>query len=251
MGGRGSSSGIPRAKGGGMGVFAQQVMQPTTPQPQQAAVNIVDDGKYHQMSDADALALINANADSYNDPDFVTARKLYISSADANGDGFSYSQNLNYKLDNGLKLDANEAWINENLSSAMHPLGQGTKLVRYCHDDILKQCGVNDYTKLSEKQLQSKLVGTQLQSTSYISTSYNANRSPFHPNAPMGGGREVVMNIKAKGKTKGVFGEKKQTEIILDKGTGMKITGIHFDGTYATPRNGRRKPRIVVDIETD
>lgn len=247
MGGRGSSSGIARAKGGGMGVFAQ----PTPQQVQQPTPVSVDDGKFYQMSDSDALNLINQHSDSYNDPDFVTARKLYISSADANGDGFSYSQNLNYKLDNGLKLDANEAWINENLQSAMHPLGKGTKLVRYCHDDILQQCGIKDYTKLSEAQLQSKLVGTKLQSTSYISTSYNANRSPFHPNAAMGGGREVVMNIKAKGSTKGVFGEKKQTEIILDKGTGMRITGIHFDGSYATPRNGRRKPRVVVDIETD
>lgn len=247
MGGRGSSSSGSRGRGGGI-PMGRPTPAPTPVQPVQSSS--VDDGKYYQMSDADAINLINKYGDKYNDPDFVTARKLYISSADANGDGFSYSQNLNYKLDNGIKLDANEKWINQNLQNAMHPLGKGTKLVRYCHDDILQQCGIKDYTKLTEQQLQSKLVGTKLQSTSYISTSYNSNKSPFHPNAPMGGGREVLMNIKAKGNTKGVFGEKKQTEIILDKGTSMKITGVHYDGTYATPRNGRRKPRIVVDIET-
>ncbi len=243
MGGRGSSSGSSRSKTS-IGMGGTVAPKQAHPKPQS-----VDDGKYRNMSDADALALIKANDDSYKDPDFVAAQKMYISSASPNNDGYSFSQNLNYKLDNGKTLDENEKWMNDNLKSGMHSLGKNTNLVRYCHDDILKQAGVKDYTKLTDAQLQKKLVGTNLKSTSYISTSYNASKSPFHPNAILGGGREVIMNIKAKASTKGVFGAKAQTEVILNKGTNMRIIGIHFDGSHATPRNKGSKPRVVLDVE--
>lgn len=68
--------------------------------------------------------------------------------------------------------------------------------------------------------------------------------------AVAGGGREVIMNVNARRDTKMVFGAKKQSEIILNKGTNMKITGVHFDGSTAYPRNGRAKPRVVIDVET-
>ncbi len=244
MGGRGSSS---RGKSGGMASVIAPQPQPQV-QPQQV---VIDNGAFKSMTDSDALALINANQDSYGDPDFIMAQKLYISSANVKGDGYSFSQNLNYKLDNNMKLDANEKWINDNLQNGMHAIGKNTNLVRYCHDDILKQAGISDYTKLTNAQLQSKLIGTKLKSNGYVSTSYNASKSPFAPNAALGGGREVVMNIKAKANTKVVFGAKAQTEVILNKGTSMKITNIKFDGSYATPRNSSSKPRVVVDIEVE
>ena len=58
------------------------------------------------------------------------------------------------------------------------------------------------------------------------------------------------MKIKAGKDTKMVFGAKKQAEIVLNKGTNFKITGIHYDGSYATPRNSGVKPRVVLDVET-
>ncbi len=242
MGGRGSSS---SRSGGGM---ATQAVAPSP--PQQQAPPVVNNGKYSSMTDSEALALIKANPDAYTDPDFIMAQKLYISSSNVNGDGFSFSQNLNYKLDNNMKLDANEKWINDNLQNGMHAIGKNTNLVRYCHDDILKQAGIKDYTKLTNAQLQSKLVGTKLKSNGYVSTSYNASKSPFAPNASLGGGREVVMKIKASSSTKVVFGAKAQTEVVLNKGTTMKITSIKFDGSYATPRIGGSKPRVVIEVET-
>ena len=244
MGGRGGSSKGKSCGGGGS--VATQTITPVSP-----PVLVKTNGKYENMSDADALKMMKSNQDAYGDPDFVTAQKMYISSANVKGDGYSFSQNLNYKLDNNMKLDANDKWINDNLQSGMHSIGKNTNLVRYCHDDVLKQAGVADYTKLSQAQLQSKLVGTNLKSSSYISTSYNSNKSPFHPNASLGGGREVVMNIKASGNTKVVLGAKAQTEIILNKGTNLKITGVRFDGSTATPRNGKSKPRVVIDIEAN
>jgi hypothetical protein len=184
------------------------------------------------------------------DPDVTDAIKLYISDSNPNGDGFSHSQNLNYKLDNGMALNPTEKFIDDNIQAGMHSIGKNSKLVRYCHDDILKSAGISDYTKLSDAQLQSALVGKTFQTTSYMSTSYDGKKNPFNPSASGGGGREVVMNINAGKDTKMVFGAKKQAEIVLNKGTNFKITGIHYDGSYATPRNAGRKPRVVLDIET-
>lgn len=204
---------------------------------------------YQDMNDNDASAIISANADAYDDPDFTMAQKMYISDA-VNADGYSFSQSMNYKLDNGLPLNANEKWINDNLQKGMHDLGKDTNLVRYCHDDILQKCGISDYTKLSDSQLKSKLIGTELKTTAYMSTSYNAKNNPFAPTGIQGGGREVVMNIKAGSGTKVVFGAKAQSEIVMNKGSNLRITGIRYDGTYATPRLGGTKPRVVIDLET-
>ena len=204
---------------------------------------------YSAMDDTQAKGIISANSDAYDDPDFKNAQKLYISDADVHGDGFSYSQNLNYKLDNGIPLDVNEKYIDDNLQFGMHDIGANTTLYRACHDDILKQCGITDYTKLNDAQLQSKLVGTEFKTTSYMSTSYNAKNNPFMTGANSGG-REVYMNINAHAGAKMVFGAKAQSEIVLNKGTNMRITGIRYDGTYATTRGGRMKPRVVIDIET-
>lgn len=201
------------------------------------------------FTDADATQLRDDMDDRY-DPDVVDAIKQYISDSNPNGDGYSHSQNLNYKLDNGLPLNVTEKFIDDNIQTGMHSIGKDTNLIRYAHDDILKQMGVADYTKYSDTQLQNMLVGTTFQTTSYTSTSYDAKKSPFAPNAPLGGGREVVINVKAGVNTKVVFGAKKQAEIVLNKGTQMKVTGIHFDGTTAHPRNGGSKPRVVLDIET-
>ena len=210
------------------------------------ASNIV----YGTFDDNDAQKLRDDMEDMY-DPDVTDAIKLYISDSNPNGDGFSHSQNLNYKLDNGIALNPTEKFIDDNIQAGMHSIGKDSNLVRYCHDDILRSAGISDYTKMSDAQLQSALVGKTFKTTSYMSTSYDGSKNPFNPNAMNGGGREVVMNIKAGKDTKMVFGAKKQAEIVLNKGTSFKITGIHYDGTYATPRNSGRKPRVVIDIETE
>ena len=201
------------------------------------------------FTDADAQQLRDDMEDIY-DPDVTDAIKLYISDSNPNGDGYSHAQNLNYKLDNGLPLNPSEKFIDDNIQAGMHSIGKDTTLVRYAHDDILKALGVSDYTAMTDAQLQTQLIGTTFKTTSYTSTSYDSKKSPFAPTAPLGGGREVVININAGANTKVVFGAKKQAELVLNKGTNMKVTGIHFDGTYATPRNSGTKPRVVLDVET-
>ena len=201
------------------------------------------------FTDADAQQLRDDMEDMY-DADVTDAIKLYISDSNPNGDGFSHAQNLNYKLDNGLPLNVNEKFIDDNIQAGMHAIGKDTMLVRYAHDDILKAMGISDYSKMTDAQLQKALVGTTFTTTSYTSTSYDGKKSPFAPNQPAGGGREVVINIKAGKNTKVVFGAKPQAEMVLNKGTNMKVTGIHFDGTYATPRGKGTRPRVILDVET-
>ena len=204
---------------------------------------------YGIFDDNDAQKLRDDMEDIY-DPDVTDAIKLYISDSNPNGDGFSHSQNLNYKLDNGMALNPTEKFIDDNIQAGMHSIGKDSQLVRYCHDDILRSAGIADYTKMSDAQLQSALVGKTFKTTSYMSTSYDGKKNPFNPSAIGGGGREVVMNINAGKDTKMVFGAKNQAEIVLNKGTNFKITGIHYDGSYATPRNSGMKPRVVLDVET-
>lgn len=201
------------------------------------------------FTDADAQQLRDDMDDIY-DPDVTDAIKLYISDSNPNGDGYSHSQNLNYKLDNGMALNPTEKFIDDNIQAGMHAIGKDTTLYRYAHDDILKAMGIADYTKMTDAQLQKALVGTTFKTTSYTSFSYDPKKSPFAPNNALGGGREVVIEAKVGKSTKVVFGAKKQAEVIGNKGNDYRVTGIHFDGSYATPRNGGTKPRVVLEIET-
>lgn len=201
-----------------------------------------------QFTHQDAQQL-RSDVDDMYDADVVDAIKMYISK-NQTSTGYSISQNLNYKLDNGLALDPTEKFIDDNIQAGMHSIGKDIQLQRFAHDDILQAMGISDYTKMTDKQLQSALVGTTFQTTAYLSTSYDGKNSPFHPNQPLGGGREVVMNIKAGKNTQIVFGARQQSEMVLNKGTNFKVTGIHFDGTTAHPRVGGAKPRVVLDIET-
>lgn len=234
MGGRGARSSIGQSHTGAIMTGSGAVTSNKT---------------YGIFDDNDAQQLRDDMEDMY-DPDVTDAIKLYISDSNPNGDGFSHSQNLNYKLDNGIPLNPTEKFIDDNIQAGMHSIGKDSTLVRYCHDDILQTAGVKDYTKMSDSQLQSALVGKNFTTTSYMSTSYDGSKNPFNPSASGGGGREVVMNIKASKDTKMVFGAKSQAEIVLNKGTNFKITGIKYDGSYATPRNSGRKPRVVLEIET-
>lgn len=203
-----------------------------------------------QFTDTDASQLIAANVDAYDDPDFNYARKLYVSDA-TDSAGFSFSQNLNYKLDNNMTLNANEQFMKDMLQNGMRPIGKDTMLFRAAHDDILKQLGIKDYTKLSQTQLQQQLVGTTMQTTSYTSWSYDRSKNPFLPGQPQGGGREVYIVNKSASSTKMFFGAKSQAEVVTNIGTNMKISNVYYDGTYATPRlKSGKVPRIVIEVES-
>ena len=118
--------------------------------------------------------------DSAYDASTTAAVKMYISNTDFDRQGHSLSQVMNYLESEGVDLAtadlkainkkfglrmtqsdlASMQYTSAYMDRAVHPLGQDTLLQRGAHDDILRQAfGISDYSKMSQKQLQSALVG--------------------------------------------------------------------------------------------
>ena len=223
------------------------------------------------MSDQEAQDLRDQQDSSY-DASTTAAVKMYISNTDFDRQGHSLSQTMNFLESEGVDLStASVASINKQfglhltqsdlasmqytssyMDRAVHALGVDTILQRGAHDDILRQAfGISDYSKLSQQQLQNKLVGQTFKNNSYMSASYDINKNPFLSSASgVSGGREIVFHIKAGKNTKVLFGSKKQSEVIIGKGTDFRITGVGYRGKTATPRGGSYKKQLVIDIET-
>ena len=226
------------------------------------------------MDDAYAAQLRQMQDASY-DPSTRAAIKMYISNSNFDGQRHSLSQSMNYLLDNGVDLNniknqtelnkinrqlgtnfsmndiASMAYTDNYMSRATHSIGKDVILQRGAHDRIVQQLGISDYTKLNNTQLQKKLVGQTFTTTSYMSTSYDQKKNPFlSSSSGVSGGREVVLNIKAGKNTKMILGAHSQSEVVLDKGTNFRITSVKYTGATATPRGGRAKPQIMLDIET-
>lgn len=256
--GRGSS-GI----GAGGGGFA------ATSSPVSMLPNVPTNAK--ALSDKEAQDLRDQQ-DSQYDASTTAAVKMYISNTDFDHQGHSLSQAMNYLESEGVDLStasltainkrfglrltqsdlASMQYTSAYMAQAVHPLGVDTVLQRGAHDDLLRQAfGISDYSKLSQTQLQSRLVGQTFRNTSYMSTSYDQSKNPFlSSSSGVSGGRELIFNIKAGKNTKVLFGAKKQAEVIIGKDTDFKITGVRYNGNTATPRGGSYKPQLVVDIET-
>ena len=256
--GRGSSG----AGGGTGGAVLLTSAGSNIPNVPTNATNLTD-------SQADKL---RKQQDSMYDPNTTAAVKMYISNTNFDGQGHSLSQTMNYLEDNGVDLAnadvntinkqfglrlngqqlASMQYASQVMDTASHPLGQDTNLQRGAHDDMLRQVfGINNYENMSEAQLQNALVGQRFQNTSNMSTSYDIKKNPFlGSGSGVSGGREVVYNIKAGSNTKVLFGAKKQSEIIIGKGTNFKITGVKYTGKMATPRGGSPRKQVQIDIET-
>ncbi len=202
---------------------------------------------YGAFSDDDASQLRDDVDDRYT-PSVLDAIKQYISKA-VNAQNFSMSQVFNNKLNNGLKLNANEKFMDRYLAKGMHDIGKDIILYRGAHEDFLQQAlGVKNYSGMSEQQLKNQLVGMEYTTKSYTSASYDKSKNPFYTGANSGG-REVEMVIKAPKTTKAVFGAKSQTEMILNKGTKYKVTDVKYTGRTATPRLSGTKPVLQVEVE--
>lgn len=201
---------------------------------------------FKAMTDAEAKQ-IRDDVDASYTSDVRDAIKLYISKA-TDSQGYSMSQNLNYKLDNGLKLNASEKFIDKYMQQGMHEIGKDTILTRACHDDVLKDLGIKDYTKLSEKELNKALNGGVYTTKAYNSYSYDDSKNPFLTGS-QSGGREVIIKASTPSTTKVVFGAKSQSEIITNKGTQFQIKKVYYSGKTATPRNGSPRPQVVLEVE--
>lgn len=217
MGGRGSSSGITAA----------------------SSVQFV------QLTGQDEQDVVS----TYNGYDINTKMAInqYIRQDQQTG-GFTMSQNMNHKLENGLPLNANEQYVANKLDAAMHPIGKDIKLVRGAHQDFLQALGVQNYASMTEAQINAAIVGAEYTEKKFVSTAWDAQRNPFM-HGPVSNGREVYLHIDAPSTTKAVIGNPDQAELVLSRTTKYRIKSAHFDGTTAYPRNGGTMPRIVVDVE--
>ena len=215
-------------------------------QPQATTTQSTGTRSYRTMTDADAQQIRNDVDDRYTS-DVRDAIKEYISKA-TDSQGYSMSQNLNYKLDNGIKLNATEKFMDKYMQQGMHDLGMNTTLTRACHDDVLKDLGIKDYSKMTEAQLNKALVGGVYTTKAYNSFSYDTSKNPFLT-GPQSGGREVIIQASAPSTTKVVFGAKSQAEIITNKNTQYRIKKVSYTGKTATPRTGPSRPQILIEVE--
>lgn len=126
------------------------------------------------------------------------------------GSLYSLSQNTNYKMATGQKLNAKEQAMHDGMMSAMHNLGVNAKLTRYDHEEmingLLSAVGAgNDYMKLSDAQLKKALLGKTINEDKFLSTSTNdfanapgSSRSTFTT-------RAVKIIYKAKADVQGMM----------------------------------------------
>ena len=203
--------------------------------------------KFDDLSIADYKAIYAANAASY-DGSVTDAQKMYISNTDYDKQGHSLSQTMNYQLDNNLPLDANTSFMKTYLEKGLHPIGRDANLIRAAHDDVLQGLGVQNYQNYTAAQLQKMLVGTTFQQKAYCSYSVDKATNPFISGAPAGG-REVFIKAKTAASTKVILGAQSQTEVVTGIGTHCRITNVYYDGTWAYPRNGSAKPRLIIEID--
>ena len=219
----------------------------TTTQTTASAGTMTGPRLFASYTDQDAQD-VRDEEDSRYSPSVLDAIKQYISKA-TDSSGYSMAQNLNYKLENGLPLNANEKFMVKYLTQGMHDIGKDTVLYRGAHSDLLERLGVSNYQNYSQAQLQQMLVGSTFKTKSFTSASYDKSKNPFYT-GPNSGGREIELVIKAPSTTKMVFGAKSQAETILGIGQNFKVTGVSYTGRTASPRNSSSyMPVLQVELE--
>lgn len=200
------------------------------------------------MTKAEFMARYNGN----NPNQFQKSASYDYTDPRATNTGYAKSQNMNYKLDTGQRLTAQEQRMLDGMEQMQKPLGKDTILHRGAHQNVLEALGVQGYDRMSQSQLQQALVGKQWDSKSLTSTSYDYNSSPFLGSGYMAGGREVVMKINAAGSVKATCVNPSQAEVVLGRGTTWQITGARFTGQTANPKvNGVRRRMPVVQLDID
>lgn len=228
------------------------------------------------FSDNDAAQLRQLQDSAYNGT-VTAAVKMYISgqpgtnAANVDGLGHSMSQVLNHILESGGdiqtmdlatanqltggRMDARTLvslkYIDGYMQTGAHAIGKDTILTRAAHANVLAtNFGLSNWNNMTEAQLKAKLVGGTFSNKGYMSTSYDASKSPFlNRSSGISGGREVIFRINTPSNTNVLLGNKAQAEVILAKGQNFRIRDVSYTGVTATPRTGRATKQIYVDLD--
>lgn len=264
MGGSGNTASFAQANPNGQAVTQLNM---DGAQPQQVALqsqaNAINNANFSDTDSQDYHDLYNGRQYYQNQAVSIDGRVAtmgYLSDVPESGSLFSPSQNMNYNLNNGYKLNANQQYMFNNLEASMHNLGYNTKLQRYDHEGaingLLQSVGVNkNYAQLTESQLKQALVGVTYQTKSLTSTSYNDFK-----NAPANNpftSRAVKIYYNAKAKTQAFMPGNgpggKLGEIILSSKNNYKITDVKFDGRSARHKGTQsytaKSIALYVDVE--
>lgn len=185
----------------------------------------------------------------------------YLSDQPEPNSMYSASQNMNYNLNNGIPLNANQQFMYNGIQTSMHNLGYNLTLQRYDHSDsingLLKSVGVSGgYDSMSESQLKQALVGVSYKSNAFTSTSYN-DFAKAGSSANTFTSRAVKFEYSAKAKTQAMMAGNgaggNLGEIILSNTNNFKITDVKFDGRRArykgTQSYGAKGVTLYVDVE--
>ena len=214
-----------------------------------------DSKSFPYLSQKEYDQIYQDNHDSYyKNGNIMNAKKMYESAnAKPNTGGYSYSQDLNHRLNAGLPLDADSKFMSKYLTMGLHPIGQDCTLVRGAHDtlvnQILKQNGFSQtYDQLSASQLKTALVGTQYQMKAFGSFGANNATNPFIGGA-QSGGREVIIYARTAGSTKVIAGARGQNEFITGIGQNAKVTDVKVTGGTAYTRAGQSKKIIELYVD--
>lgn len=230
--------------------------------PIQALATSRNNANFKDTDSADFHQLYNGRQYYQNQTvsiDGKIAIQNYLSDARESDSLYSMSQNMNYALQTGQKLTANQQYVYNNLQALMHNLGYNLTLTRYDHSDalnyMLKSAGVNSaYDKLTASQLNKVLVGQKIDQRSLVSTSYNdfknAGSNPFTSRAV-----KIVYNAKAKTQAfmPGDGHGGNLGEIILSDKNSYKISKVAFDGRKARAKGTQsytaKGITLYVDVE--
>ena len=170
MGGRGSGSRIVSTRP----PQAQTGAQTQTAAPTGGPAARVYAGPFVHMTQQDADDM--AQAQNRYDINTRLAINQYIRE-DAQSNGFTLSQNMNHKLENGQTLDATETYVAQRLDSAMHDLGKNTMLYRAAHKDFLEALGVQNYQNMTPAQLDAAVKGAEYKEKKFVSTAFDRSKN--------------------------------------------------------------------------
>lgn len=207
MGGRGSSS--SGGGGGGYQIFNQPPqIQPTQAMAQQAnslTFSDTDNRPFHDLRNGRNYYLSqNLTIDQQ------IAIANYLSNTTEYGSLYSMSQNMNYALAKGQKLNANQQYVYNQMMSSMHNVGENINATRYDHgafvDNILAQNGVKgSIDNMSVSQLKSALVGKQYGENKLVSVSTNDFRNAPANSKNVFTTRQVKITYKTKANVQGMM----------------------------------------------
>lgn len=194
----------------------------------------------------------------------------YLKDQPEKGSLYSISQNLNHALtdaaDNGTApvLNANQTYMYQHLTAAMHNLGQNVNLIHYDHAGTIEKMlntyygTTMPYTSHSVTDLNNALTGNTLTLNKFVSTTYNDFKYAGPQAQRTFQDRAIRFEIKARSNAQVIMpgnGPGGQLgEVVMHPDTQFKITGVRYDNSRTIRQKGTAYKgsthQLVIEVET-